>query len=190
MNAAHAADFAKAINAGKVPAPIVPVPTATTNRILDLFAKLQAVPRQPVSFHLSEDEVNEYLAYALLVTPRPGIGSLKVRFFPHDYVSTVIVIDFDDIERWSPGLVPGFMGLTGKRAVWLDFRFSAANGIATYTVEKAFYQDKSLPHFLADKIVQILGARQPEGVDADRTVLLPFGLRSVRTGEHFVEGEN
>jgi outer membrane protein OmpA-like peptidoglycan-associated protein len=190
VNSTHALDLANAIAAEKVPTPAAPVETPATNRILDLLAKLQAIPRQAVTFRLSEKEVNEYLVYALLKTPRPGIDSISVKFFPHDYISSLIRIDFDDIERWSPGLIPGFLGLTGKRAVWVDFRFSAGDGMVGYKIEKAFYQDKSLPHFLAEKIIQTLGARQPEGFGADREMTLPLGLRTVHTGEHYIEAEN
>jgi hypothetical protein len=190
VNSSHAADFANAVNAGNVSVPAAPVPTPAAIKILDLFARLRAVPRQHVSFRLSEDEVNQYLVYALLKTPRPGIGSVSVKFFPHDYVSTLTMIDFDDVERWSPGLVPGFFGLNGKRAVWIDFRFSSGNGTVALKIEKAFYQEKNLPHFLAEKIVQTLGARQPEGFGSDDEMLLPFGLRRIHTGEHYIEAEN
>jgi outer membrane protein OmpA-like peptidoglycan-associated protein len=189
VNATHAVDFANAISAGKVTAPGAPVPVESTIKILDLFARLQSVPRQQVSFRLSDYEVNRYLVYALLKEPRPGIESMVVRFFPYDYVATVIVIDFDDIERWSPGLVPGLFGLTGRRAIKVDVRFSAGNGTVSYKIEKALYQDKTLPVFLAEKIIQTLGARQPEGLN-DRDMALPFGLRRAHTGEHYIEAEN
>jgi outer membrane protein OmpA-like peptidoglycan-associated protein len=190
VNATHAMDLANAISAGNAVVRVVPVPTVAANRILDLLARLQAMPKQPVSFRLSEDEVNQYLTYSLQKTPRPGIGSISVKFFPHDYVSTLIVIDFDDIERWSPGLVPGFLGLTGKRAVQIDFRFSAVNGEMGYKIEKALYQTTNLPHFVAEKIIQTLGARQPEGFGTDQQMALPLGLRNVHTGEQNIEGEN
>src|ERR1700688_4754844 len=74
VNTTHALDLASEI-AG-VRAPTIPVPTAASIKIVDLLAKLQAVPRQPVSFRLSEDEVNQYLVFALLKTPRPGIESI------------------------------------------------------------------------------------------------------------------
>jgi outer membrane protein OmpA-like peptidoglycan-associated protein len=190
VNATHAIDFANAISGGRIKTVPIPLPTASTLKILDVFAKLQAVPHQQVNFRLSDEEVNQYLVYALLKTPRPGIDSVLVKFFPYDYISTVITIDFDDIERWSPGLVPGFLGLTGKRAIWIDLRFSASNGSASYKIEKAFYQNKALPRFLAEKIVQTLGAQQPEGFSGDDRVLLPLGLREVHTGEHYIEAEN
>jgi hypothetical protein len=190
VNATHAVDIANAIDAVRLRVPAEAVPTAASATVLDVLARLQATPRQSVSFRLSQDEVNQYLIYALLKTPRPGINSVALKFFPHDYVSTLIVIDFDEIQRWSPGLVPGFLGLTGKRAVWIDVRFSASNGTVSYKIEKAFYQNKTLPRFLAEKIVQTLGARQPEGFGGDEDMIIPLGLRRVHTGDRYIEASN
>jgi flagellar motor protein MotB len=190
VNAMHAVDIANAIGAENVRVPLVAIPTASSTRVLDVLARLQTTPREAVKFRLYEDDVNQYLIYALLKTPRPGIESIAVKFFPHDYLSTFAVVDFDQLDRWSPGLVKGFLGLTGKRAVWIDLRFSASNGTVGYKIEKAFYQDKSLPRFLAQKIVETLGARQPEAFGDDQESPLPLGLRWVHTGEHYIEAEN
>jgi hypothetical protein len=190
VNATHAADFASSAGFGTLPPPAAaPVATPATVKVLDLFGRLQALPRQAVTFRLTEDEVNEYLIYALLKTPRPGIDSMTFKFFPHNYVSTLTVIDFDAIERWSPGLVPGFLELNGKKAIWIDVRFAVDKQALSYTVEKAFYQDKAIPHFLAEKIIQLVGSRQPEHVSG-QAMAVPFGLTRIRTGEHFVEAEN
>jgi flagellar motor protein MotB len=188
VNAERAVDLAAAIGAGNFPAPAVPVPAGPTLKVLDILARLQAAPRQPVSFRLSEDEINEYLRYALLKTPRPGIDSVALKFFPHNYLSTLTVIDFDAVEKWSPGLVPGFLGLTGKKALWIDLRFSVDGQTVSYSVEKAFYQDKSIPRFVAEKIVQIIGSRQPES--GGEGMAVPLGLRRIETGEHYIEAEN
>ena len=58
----------------------------------------------------------------------------------------------------------------------------------SYQIEKAFYQDKSLPHWLAEKIIQTIGARQPEKLGGQE-MPVPFGLRRIQTGEHYVEAE-
>jgi hypothetical protein len=190
VNAAHALDVANAImtdNAPVHPAAVVLTPAAA--RVLDLFSKLRAVPRQSVVFRLTDDEVNLYLTYALLTSPRPGIDSIAMKFFPHNYISTLTVIDFDAIERWSPGLVPAFLDLNGKKLLWVDFRFSVGAGTLSYNVEKAFYQNKRIPHFLAEKIIQTIGARQPENAGGTE-IATPFGLTRIQTGEHYVEAQN
>ena len=190
VNATHAADLARLIPGAGPAVRAIPAPTANTLQILDLFAKLRAVPHQPVHFHLTDDEINQYLVYALLKTPRPGLDSITVKFFPHNYVSTVTVIDFDEIDSWSPGLVAGLLNLKGKRALLIDMRFTIRDGQVTFNVEKGFYQDKKLSLYVAEKIVQAVGAQSPEGFTTGEEMPLPFGIRQVSTGEGFVEGEN
>lgn len=190
VNANHAMDLANAMVAERVmPLPASAVPTPASMKILGILSKLTTVPRQPVSFRLSDDEVNQYLTYALLSSPRPGLDSVRVKFFPHDYVSTFTVIDFDAIKRWSPGLVPGFFGLSSKKGIWIDIRFSVENGKMSYKIEKALYQDKKLPEWLAEKIIQTIGAQQPENFGGEE-MPVPLGLRQIKTGEHYVEAEN
>lgn len=190
VNASRAADLANAISGTPAPALAAPVATADILRTLDLFAKLQALPHQLVSFHLSEDDINRYLVYALLKTPRPGLDSVTVKLFPHNYVSTITVIDFDAIEAWSPGLVPGFLNLTGKRAIWIDLKFTAHDGHAVFKVAKASYQNKPLSIFVAEKIIQVIGSQSPEGFRTDQEMPLPFGLRRAATGDGFIEVSN
>jgi hypothetical protein len=190
VNATHALDVANAILAERSSLPAeAPPPSAAATKILDLLSRLKTLPPQPVSFRLYEEEVNQYLAYALLISPRPGIDSIRLKFFPHDYLSTLTVIDFDAIERWSPGLVPGLFGLTGKKAIWIDVRFSIDRQMVSYKVEKAFYQERQLPAFLAEKLIRTLGARQPENAGGQE-MPVPFGLRRVETGEHYVQAGN
>jgi flagellar motor protein MotB len=189
VNATHAGALAGAISGLVAPVPAIPVPGPDTLRMLDLIAKLQAVPRQPVSFRLSEQEVNSYLSYTLAKTPRPGIDSVSVKFFEHNYVSTLTVIDFDAMARWSPGLFPGPFNLSGRRGVWIDLRFSTHDGKVTFKIEKAYYQETKLPLYFAEKIVQTLGAQSPEGFSTDQEMPLPFGLRRASTGLGFVEAE-
>ena len=86
--------------------PAAPPPVA--QRFFGLFEQLRNAPKTktPVSFQLTETEINEYLAYSLKATPRPGLQSAKVKLFDKNYVSTLSVIDFDAVERWKPGTIP------------------------------------------------------------------------------------
>lgn len=189
VNSAHAAALANDLAADPSPALTrTPMITPTISHILDLLSKLNTVPRQPVVLHLSDAEVNEYLTYALLISPRPGIDSVSIKFFPHNYISTVIIIDFDLLEKWSHGLIAGLPGLAGKKALWIDLRFSLNAGTLSWTVEKAYYANKRLPEFLAEKILETIGAHQRENASG-LEMAVPFGMRHIQTGEHFIEGE-
>lgn len=177
----------------------VPQP-APVAKVLDIFSRLQTAQQQKVhgqasqhvDFALTEAEINGYAAHALRVTPRPGVDSVTVKVFPYNYVSTYTVIDFDAVEKWKPGTIPALLRpvLSGKRAIWVDYRFQANNGQATFSVEKAYFQKIRLPAVVVQKMIQVVAARQPEHYDTSKPVPLPFGLRQVWTKERLVMGEN
>ena len=166
----------------------------------DLFARLQTAQQsktaghtpEKVSFQLGDVEINNYLVFSLHETPRPGLVSVTVKAFPNNYISTYTMVDFDAVERWKPGTIPGPLKLVlnGKKTIWVDYRFQSWDGKATFTVEKAYFGDIRLPAFLVDKMIQIVAARQPEHYDTTKPLPLPFGLRKVWTGEHNISGEN
>jgi hypothetical protein len=172
-----------------------PAQTPAVTKMLNLFQALQTSQyhnSQRVSFSFTESELNEYLSYSLQTVPRPGIPSVAVKVFASNYISTFTVVDFDAIERWKPGTVPVLLRpvLNGKKTIWLDVRFQAKNGTATFSVEKAYFQGIRLPAFFVEKMIQIVAARQPEKYDTNTPLPLPFGLKQVSTKEHLVSGEN
>lgn len=175
-----------------------PNPPVVT-KFLDLFDRLRSAAEknangehQKVSFQLTETEVNEYLRYSLKATPRPGVDSVTVKFFPKDYISTFTRVDFDAVEKWRPGTIPRVLRpfLKGKKAIWIDCRIHADNSQMTFSVEKARYEDMALPAFLVEKMIQIVAARQPEKYDTTKPVPLPFGLRRITTSDHVIQGNN
>jgi hypothetical protein len=169
-------------------------PVAT--RFLQLFQDLRdaqtRAPRRKVSFRLSAGEINEYMRYALQVTPRPGLDSVSIKIFPNNYVSTFSMVDFDAVEKWKPGTIPALLRplLHGKKSIWVDYRFQTANSHITFSVEKAYYNDLRLPAFFVGKMIEIVAARQPEKYDTSKPMPLPFGLSKAWTAEAVVMGEN
>jgi hypothetical protein len=184
---------------GSLCAADVPAIPPVATKFLQLFQDLREADAaratgkmRHVSFQLSASEINDYSRYALHTTPRPGIDSVTVNIFPHNYISTFTVIDFDAVERWKPGTIPFLLKpiLKGKKSVWVDYRFQAENSKVTFSVEKAYYQDIRLPAFFVQQMLEIVAKRQPEKYDLSKPVPLPFGLRRVSTTEHVVMGEN
>jgi len=133
-----------------------------------------------VSFRLSEDEVNQYLVFALLKAPRPGIASIALKFFPNDYVSTLTVIDFDEIERWSPGLVCRRSGPQRETCDLDRFALFSRQRNRKLQDREGLLSRQDLASLSAEKIVQTLGARQPEGFGGDQDIVLPLGLRRIQ----------
>jgi len=174
-------------------------PPPTPAKFLDLFERLRTAQEksadgdhQQVAFQLSETEVNDYMRYALKTTPRPGLDSVTVKFFPKDYVSTFTRVDFDAVERWKPGTIPAVLRpiLKGKKAIWIDCRIHVLDSKMTFTVEKARYEDMALPAFFVEKMIHIVAARQPEKYDTSKPLPLPFGLSKLAISEHLMKGSN
>ncbi len=164
-------------------------PNAGALAVLDLLHRLQRVPSEPVNFRLTEKEINDYLAFALSRTPRPGLESLYVKIFPHNYISTFAVIDFEAVKQWLPAgaaLLPSDM--SGRKPVLVDYRFHIQDGAATFSVEKALYENLSLPPYAVRKAIQALAALQPERIDTEHPIALPFGLRRIETVEGAITG--
>jgi hypothetical protein len=172
-----------------------PVQSPAVTKMLNLFQALQNSQQhgwQRVGFSLTESEINDYLSYSLRTVPRPGIRSVTVKVFAQGYISTFTVVDFDAIERWKPGTVPALLRpvLSGTKTIWLDVRFQAVNGAATFSVEKAYFQGIRLPAFFVEQMIRIVAAHQPEKYDTSKPLPLPFELKRVSTRERLVTGEN
>jgi hypothetical protein len=176
-------------------APIPPVAT----KFLGLFQDLRDAEAQKatgkarhVSFPISSSEIDDYMRWSLKATPRPGLDSVTVKIFPHNYISTFTIVDFDAVEKWKPGTIPGILRpmLNGKKTIWVDYRFEDDNGKMTFSVEKAYYGGLRLPAFFVQEMIKIVAARQPEKYDTSKPLPLPFGLRKVWTEDQFMMGEN
>ena len=193
VNSVHGLELMRALSAKREAprfSPAFPSPAAA--EAADVLSRLQSVPRQHVAFRLSEDAINDYMVFALARTPRPGIESVHVKIFPHNYISTVSEIDLDAIQQRLPFGVATLFGavLTGKATVWVDYRFQVRDGQATFVVEKAYYGTKSLSPAWVSKLIQALGSLQPERFDTERPVPLPFGLREAATDTGVIAGTN
>ncbi len=193
---------AGAISAHADQAPASPGATsapAVTVKFYTLFDQLRVAaaapnngPRPHVSFKLSDAEITDYLKYSLKTTPRPGLDAMTVKVFPANYISTFTVVDFDAVERWHPGTIPGLLRpiLSGRKTILLDYRINANDSKLSFSVEKAYYQDVHIPAFLVNEVIKIVAARQPEHYDTSKPMPIPFGLKHLWTSGHYIEGEN
>jgi len=181
--------------AGAETVPLPPVATkflAMFQDLRDAEAQKAAGKSRHVSFRLSAAEINDYMRWSLRTTPRPGLDSTTVKIFGNNYVSTYSIVDFDAVEKWKPGTIPGILRpiLSGRKSIWVDYRFQADNSKVTFSVEKAYYGSIRLPAFFVQEMIKIVAARQPEKYDTSKPLPLPFGLRKVWTEDQVVSGEN
>ena len=162
------------------------------HKILNLMDDLRATPRKPVDFRLTQEEVNDYLVYSLQKTPRPGVESIFVKFYPHNYLSNFLVIDFDAVERSRPGTIPLVLRplLKGKKEILFDIRFKVQDALATFDIEKAYYGSVHLPNVFAETLLETIASLQAEQYDLSHPVPLPFGLKQISTDSGVVTGKN
>jgi hypothetical protein len=174
-------------------------PPPVAAKFLGLFDRLRTAEAQGklghpqhIAFELFESDINDYIKYALKTVPRPGLESVTVKVFPHNYISTFVLVDFDAVERWRPGTIPALLKvvLSGKKSIWVDCRFQTTDSKAVFSVEKAYYQNIRLPAFLVAQIIKIIAARQPEKYDTSKPLTLPFWLKQVWTADHSIHGQN
>jgi hypothetical protein len=186
------------------PAPLVaPAPSSGTGtedavvQIIRLLEDLQAYARtrapgsQAISFQLPEANGNAYLGYALKTRPRPGLDALALTIQPHNRVSALAVVNFEEVAGWAPRIAEFLLpSLHGRRPVRADFEFHAEDGVLTFKVLEARAPEGApLDPHIVDMLIHYLAARQPEHYDISRPIPLPFGLRRVWTQEHLVAGE-
>jgi hypothetical protein len=165
-----------------------PQQSDSVREVMNLFQRLRS--SAPSKSQIDEKTINDYLQYSLRAIPRPGLQSCKLKIFPQNYISTFSVVDFDAIERWKPGTIPALLQpvLNGKKSIWVDCRFSGANGQLTFSVQKAYFESIRLPAVLVERVIGIVAARQPEKFDTSKPVPIPFGLKSLWTEGNSILG--
>jgi len=148
--------------------------------------------RQKLGFEIPEKALNDYLAYALRVRPRPGITGMTVTLLPNNQISADVEIDFDAVKKWNPGIFPEVLSglLTGKRTVHADVTFESKNGSCSFQLKDATGPDgKAIVNKIMSAVLQALGSHQAESYDTAKPIPLPFGLKRVWTGKQLICGE-
>jgi hypothetical protein len=168
--------------------------TQGVTKVQSLIQQLEVAERTGarVAFTLTEDEYNAYLAWALKYEPRPGVDSVKLKFFPDNYVSTLSVVDLDAVQQWKPDMIPTLLRplMRGRRSFWVDFRFKVADGMLTYTIEKAYVENVRVPAVVVQEVIRLVAAKQPEKFDATKPLEMPYGVKRLWTEQGKVSGNN
>jgi hypothetical protein len=167
--------------------------TAGVRHVLAVLKSLQSPDRasRRVTFKISESEINEYLAYSLRVTPRPGIRKLSVRLNPDNAFSVRTVMDFTAIQKWHPWILPDALKAiaSSEPVVEMEVKFQAQESYGTFKLKSVGGLAGALLADAAVWVIQAIGLHQPEYYDTMRPIPLPFGLRRIWTGQGSVSGD-
>jgi hypothetical protein len=149
-------------------------------------------PANRVGFRLPESEVNEYLAYALRINPRPGLSSVTLKLLPASEISSLVWIDFDALTKWNSRILPTLLRplLNGKKAVRVDAQLDAKNGSLNFTVKDAYGPAGAMiARKVMEHVMQSIGLHQRELYNTGRPIRLPFGLKSMWCEKQLLAGE-
>jgi hypothetical protein len=181
------------------PAPLPGVKTAGVNQVLQVLDWLSRYdrdgrnPANRINFRLPESVVNEYLAYALRVNPRPGLSSVTVKLLANNEISSEVWVDFDAITSWNSKILsaPLHLLLNGKKAVRVDAQLDGRNGVLNYTLKTAFGPTgDSIAKKVMDSVVQVIGMHQPESYRiGQQPIPLPYGLKRLSCEKQLLDGE-
>jgi len=180
------------------PAPLPGDKTEGVNHVLEVLDWLSRYerggrnPANRVGFQLPESEVNEYLAYALRINPRPGLSSVTLKLLPDSEISSLAWIDFAALAKWNSWTLPDSLRpiLNGTKAVRLDAQFDAQDGFLNFTLKGAYGPAGAMiPGKVMEDVMQLIGLHQRELYNTGQPIPLPFGLRSISCGKQLLVGE-
>jgi hypothetical protein len=180
------------------PAPLPGDKTEGVNHILEVLGWLGGYdrggrnPANRVGFRLPESEVNEYLAYALRINPRPGLSSVTLKLLPNSEISSLVWIDFDALTKWNSRILPTLLRplLNGKKAVRVDAQLDAKNGSLNFTVKGAYGPAGAMiARKVVEDVMQSIGLHQRELYNTGQPIPLPFGLKSMWCEKQLLAGE-
>jgi hypothetical protein len=192
------ASLPKSAPEASFPAPLPGDKTDGVNHILQVldwlggYARGGRNPANKISFQLPESEVNEYLAYALRINPRPGLSSVTLKLLPNSEISSLVWIDFDALTKWNSWILPTPLRplLNGKKAVRVDAHLDAKNGSLNFTLKGAYGPAGAIiARKVMEDVMQSIGLHQRELYNTGQPIPLPFGLRSMGCEEQVLVGE-
>lgn len=165
-------------------------------RVADQLAAAEAARKrgrtQPVSFCLTDGDMNAFLQEAVAASPRPGLDRLRVAFLEGNQARVQAIIDFDAVRRMRANAIPTLLRpvLRGRQEIDVQLQFRAENGLFTYEILNGSFGAVPLPGMVVQKVAETVAARPPTNLDLTRPVRLAYGLRQAWTKPGQVCGRN
>ena len=136
---------------------------------------------------ISEVELNSFMAYQLSSKYHPSLKSLTVRFKPAQ-LQCVAELDFDQLGMSSKKSMTRVLAslFTGAHNLAVSGKLIADAGQAHFELERALFDDVSLPNLLVGEIISTVGKRQKPPFDPMQPTGMPYGIRKVDVGQSFI----
>jgi hypothetical protein len=136
---------------------------------------------------ISEVELNSFMAYQLSSKYHPSLKSLTVRFRPAQ-LQCVAELDFDQLGMSSKKSMTTMLAslFSGTHNLAVSGKLVADAGQAHFELERALFDDVSLPNLLVGEIISTVGKRQKPPFDPMQPTGMPYGIRKVDVGQSFI----
>jgi len=143
------------------------------------FAALEKTDRSQTT-RFSEEEVNSYLAHDLSSEYHPCLKTITATF-EKDRIQVLAAIDFDRLEIKSTELLSKMVKMlfSGTHTITARGKLQSRNGEAYFGLEKALFDDKTLPVFLVEKILTAVGQKQDPPFDPMQPSEMPYKIDKV-----------
>ena len=146
---------------------------------LEDFAALEK-PDQTQATRFSAEEVNAYLAHDLSSEYHPCLKTIETAF-EKDRIQVVVAIDFDLLGKTSTEFVSKMINLlfSGTHTITARGKLQSGDGKGHFDLEKALFDNKSLPVFLVKEILTGVGQKQNPPFDPMQPSELPYKIDKV-----------
>lgn len=175
------------------------VPPPTREDAARLRLKVAAIERNalarrpaPLVTHVTEREVNAYLAFDAPSQLPTGFTEPRITVLPDLKLSGTATIDLDALrkERQPRSWLDPLTYLGGKVAVAVSGRLTSSNGEARFALDRATVGGVIIPKILVQELVTHYSKTpdNPRGLDLDGPYPLPARIRQIdiRRGEAIV----
>jgi hypothetical protein len=158
--------------------------------LLDRFDRDGRNPDHKIGFELPEKAVNDYLAFAMRMRPRPGLRSVSLKLLANNEVAVTAEVQPDVFLAWSAGLLADDVRpkLTDLREIRLNIKFEASGGKVTLRIDHGQGGAQPFDNKVLSILLQALASHQPENYDLTAPIPLPFGLQRVWTQAGLISG--
>jgi len=158
---------------------------------LDRYDRDGRNPAQKIGFELPERAVNDYLAYALKVRPRPGLRGVTLKLLANNEVAVTAQVQPDVFLAWSAGLLAEDVRpkISDIRELRLNIVFEVdGRGMATFKINRGQAGSQPFDNQIISILLQALASHQPEKLDLSAPIPLPFGLKRLWTQAGLLAG--
>jgi len=136
---------------------------------------------------ITEEEINSFLELNLKSKYHASLKSLVMEFNENRMQATA-VINFDHLRSASTKLLPKLIGLvlSGVHTIAVEGQVLSGNGRANFRLERARFDNGTLPKYLVEEILSAVGRKQKPPFDPMQPSRMPYEINRIETHPGYI----